>query len=141
MSMKFSMLGASAYRLTLYQIYVSNLTTLHLLPSSFPVLAYCLQSHPSLCSERRVWLGSNSCGLLSSKPGKEARCFLNGDAIELSVLKSAGDLAVDEDASAVVEGPRTGVPETGDPAISPTGEGEGSMKRFRRVLTFQLVAC
>lgn len=48
----------------------------------------------------------------SSKPGREARCFLNGDAMLLSA--SAPPVVEEEEASAP-ELPGTGVPETGDP--------------------------
>jgi hypothetical protein len=52
---------------------------------------------------------------LSSNPGNEARCFLNGDAMEPSVLSSADGFADDEDEACVAdEASGAGVPDRGD---------------------------
>lgn len=63
---------------------------------------------------------------LSSKPGSEARCFLKGEAMELSVLISAGGFpaAADEDDSPADDAPGAGVPESGE-ADSAVGDGVG----------------
>jgi hypothetical protein len=56
---------------------------------------------------------------LSSKPGRDARCFLKGDAMLVAGSGSGAVLVpeVDDDASAAGL-PGTGVPERGDPEAS-----------------------
>jgi hypothetical protein len=73
---------------------------------------------------------------LSSKPGREARCFLYGEAMLFSGPGS-GPLfapAVDEEASFELE-PATGVPERGDAdaedAVGPDGRLRGSAECWR----------
>jgi len=51
----------------------------------------------------------------SSKPGREARCFLNGDPTVPSVLRSGTDVFGAVDASAAVSPIETGAPEMGEP--------------------------
>jgi hypothetical protein len=53
----------------------------------------------------------------SSNPGREARCFLNGEPIVLSVLRSVTDVLGAADVSAVISTLETGVPEMGDPEV------------------------
>src|SRR5690242_3989748 len=63
----------------------------------------------SFCAPMSAW--PRLLRTFSSKPGSEARCFLNGDAMLLSASAGA---AADEDPSAD-ELPGAGVPDTGEP--------------------------
>jgi hypothetical protein len=72
---------------------------------------------------------------VSSKPGRDARCFLNGDAMLDSGPASGADFVpVDEDASVVVI-PGTGVPDKGEPeasdAVGAVGRPNGSAECCR----------
>jgi hypothetical protein len=94
-----------------------------MLPSELP-----LSFAASACPKLRL--------TLSSKPGREARCFLNGEAM-LASGPGSGPLvapAVDEEAS-VVLAPGTGVPEWGDAdaddAVGPEGRPSGSAECWR----------
>jgi hypothetical protein len=75
-----------------------------MLPSEFP-LSFC-----ALAS-----VAPKLLRIPSSKPGREARCFLNGEPTVPSVLKSGTDVLGAVDASAVVSMVEAGVPEIGDP--------------------------
>lgn len=78
-----------------------------MLPSELPL---------SFCAPMSVW--ARLLRTLSSNPGKDARCFLNGDAMLDDGSGSAGLAgAVDEEASVVVMF-GTGVPERGEPDAS-----------------------
>ena len=68
---------------------------------------------------------------LSSKPGNEARCFLNGEA----TLVSASAVALVDEEPSAAELPGAGVPETGDPdddspAGGPRAKGSAECCRF-----------
>lgn len=71
-----------------------------MVPSEFP---------RSFCVPSRAW--PKLLRTFSSKPGREARCFLNGEA---TLLSASAVAVVDEDPSPA-ELPGAGVPETGDP--------------------------
>ena len=91
-----------------------------MVPSEFP---------RSFCVPKRAW--PRLLRTFSSKPGKEARCFLNGEA---TLLSTSAVAAVDEEPSAAVL-PGAGVPEIGDPddespAGGPRARGSAECCRF-----------
>lgn len=88
---------------------------------------------------RSFWAPISACPklfrTLSSKPGRDALCFLKGDAmLDSGPDSGAFALAVDEDASVVVM-PGTGVPERGEPeasdAVAAAGRPKGSAECWR----------
>lgn len=73
---------------------------------------------------------------VSSNPGREARCFLKGEATELEELGSVDGFAgADDGPSFVEQASGAGVPDRGDPEASdtegPTGRPTGSAECWR----------
>ena len=86
---------------------LDSMVVVGMVPSEFP---------RSFCAPKRAW--PKLLRTFSSKPGKEARCFLNGDAM----LLSASAVAVADADPSAFELPGAGEPEAGDPdEDSPAG--------------------
>jgi hypothetical protein len=78
-----------------------------MLPSELPL---------SFCAAALARVAPRLLRTPSSKPGREARCFLKGEPTVPSVLRSGtADLDALEEASAVLSLIETGVPEMGEP--------------------------